>query len=416
MNTLICTLGTAAPIITETLISLKKEKKIEINKLHIIHTSSPEVYNKKIKDKEVGLNALKVFLKEKYPELKLHLHKLNTDDINTVEDNDALLNLVVNLISKEKKLNNKVYVSIAGGRKTMSAIALFASYLSGCDGIFHVLVKGNEFELTAEKGFNIPPKLLTLISLPQINLSTILESVIKDIFKNEKTFYNGADISLLLDNLNSKLLSNINLRKLKEEYEKLQGKYSLMCNAVEAILISRSNNLNIMRPVFEKRVKSFESIINKIVKKGENNEVVIDPFARFKDIAGVRVICYFREDAKELCKIIKECNDFTIVQPKRKTEPFGYNADHFIITLKGNRTRLVEYQKLKDIKCEIQVKTIFSHAWAQLDHRLIYKSEEFKTFSDNTKKLIDKVFTAGSSQLKSAEMEFSKIKKYYSII
>jgi len=30
--------------------------------------------------------------------------------------------------------------------------ALFASYLSGCDGIFHVLVKGNEFELTSEYG------------------------------------------------------------------------------------------------------------------------------------------------------------------------------------------------------------------------------------------------------------------------
>jgi len=415
MNTLICTLGTAAPIITETLASLKKEKKIEIDRLHIIHTSSPEVYNKKIKEKEVGLNALKAFLEKNYPELKLYLHNLKTDDINTVEDNDALLNLVVNIISKEKKLDSKIYVSIAGGRKTMSAIALFASYLSGCDGIFHVLVKGNEFELTSEYGFNIPPKLLTLISLPQINLSAILESVINDTFKNEKSFYNGADISLMLDNLNSKLLTNINLRKLKEEYEKLHSKYSLMCNAVESILISRSNSINIMHPVFEKRVKSYESIINKIIKKGENKDVVLDPFVRFKDLAGVRVICYFSKDAKDVCKIIKESNDFNIIQPKRKREAYGYDAEHFIVTLKGNRTRLVEYQKLKNIKCEIQVKTIFSHAWSQLDHRLIYKSENFKTFDDKTKNFIEKVFTAGSSQLKSAEREFSKIKKYYSI-
>ena len=168
-----------------------------------------------------------------------------------------------------------------------------------------------------------------------------------------------------------------------------------------------------MRPVFEKRVKSFESIINKIVKKGENKEAVIDPFVRFKDLAGVRVICYFSEDAKDVCKIIKENNDFNIIQPKRKTEAFGYNAEHFIVTLKGNRTRLVEYQKLKNIKCEIQVKTIFSHAWSQLDHRLVYKSEEYKSFDDKTKNFIEKVFTAGSSQLKSAEREFSKIKKYY---
>ncbi len=413
MHVLICTLGTAAPIITETLASLKKEKKIEVDILHIIHTSSREVYYKKIKDKEVGLIALKNLLKENYPKLKLKLHKLQTVDINTVEDNDALLNLVVNIISKEKKLNNKVYVSIAGGRKTMSAIALFAAYLSGCDGIFHVLVKGNEYELTGDYGFNIPLKLLTLISLPQINLSTILESVISDTFKNEKTFYNGDDISDLLANLNSKLLSNINVRKLKEQYETLYSKYSLMCNAVESILISRSQSLNIMRPVFEKRVKSYESIINKIIRKGENREVVIDPFARFKDLAGVRVICYFDEDAKNICNIIKECKDFNIIQPKIKSEAYGYNAKHFIVTLKGNRTRLVEYRKLKDIKCEIQVKTIFSHAWSQLDHRLVYKSEEYKSFEDKTKNFIEKVFTAGSSQLKSAEMEFSKIKKYY---
>jgi hypothetical protein len=64
MNTLICTLGTAAPIITETLVSLKKEKKIEMDTLHIIHTSSHEVYYKKIKEKEVGLIALKDFLKK----------------------------------------------------------------------------------------------------------------------------------------------------------------------------------------------------------------------------------------------------------------------------------------------------------------------------------------------------------------
>ena len=102
MNVLICTLGTAAPIITETLISLKKEKKIAINKLHIIHTSSPEVYNKNIKGTEVGLIALKAFLKENYPNLILKLHKLNADDSNTIEENDSLLNLVVNIISKER--------------------------------------------------------------------------------------------------------------------------------------------------------------------------------------------------------------------------------------------------------------------------------------------------------------------------
>lgn len=416
MNVLICTLGTAAPVITETLAAIHKEKKIEIDKLHIIHTDSPYVYNKRLGDKEVGLKALKIYLKENYPKLKVALHKLKKADIESVEDNDEMLNLMINIIAKEKKSSNKIYVGIAGGRKTMSAMALFASYLTGCDEIFHVLVNGDEYKLTSEHGFDMPTKYLTLIPLPQINLSPVLDSVLTDTFNDGKTIYNSDDITLMIDRLNSKLKTNINIRKIKEQYEKMYGNYSLMCNSVEAILLSRSNELNIMQPMIEKRVKSFDSIIDKIVRKGEKKEIVTDPFTRFKDIAGVRVICYFKEDAKKFCEIIKEGNDFELIQPKRKQEAFGYNAQHFIVTLKGNRTKLVEYKKVKNIKCEIQIKTIFSHAWAQLDHRLIYKSDEFEQFNKKTKDKIVKVFTASNSHLESAEREFSKIKKYYTNI
>ena len=413
MNVLINTLGTAAPVITETITALYKQKKIKIDRLHIIHTTGSKVYSNKVGNYDVGLKALQKYMRKHYSFCKLFFHSLKNKDINSIEDNYKLLNIMSDLVLKEKGQGNKIYVSIAGGRKTMSSIALFAAYLFGCDGIFHILVSEDEWQLTAKYGFAIPAKYLNLITLPQVDLSYMLNSVLKDSFGKDLGSFKGSEISHLLDRLNAKLANNLNLRKLKEEYDKSFEIYSLMCNTVESILSSRRKQLNIIKPIFEKRVKTFESILDKILRKEEKNEKISDPFERIKDIAGVRVICYFREDANQICKIIKEGKDFEIIQPKRKTGTFSYKGNHFIVKLKRNRISLIEYEKLKNIKCEIQVKTIFSHAWAQLHHRLLYKSVEYENLPPKRQEFVRYVFAAGSVQLEDTEKLFSRLRIYY---
>jgi len=64
------------------------------------------------------------------------------------------------------------------------------------------------------------------------------------------------------------------------------------------------------------------------------------------------------------------------------------------VTLKENRTNLVEYQDLKGVECEIQVKTIFDHAWTQIDHWLSYKWDMFEEMEQDFKDRVEDIFVS----------------------
>lgn len=52
-----------------------------------------------------------------------------------------------------------------------------------------------------------------------------------------------------------------------------------------------------------------------------------------------------------------------------------YQATHFIVRLPTSSSG-PRYDGLKELVCEIQVKTILQDAWAQIDHLLMYKSQQ----------------------------------------
>ena len=53
---------------------------------------------------------------------------------------------------------------------------------------------------------------------------------------------------------------------------------------------------------------------------------------------------------------------------------FGYRSVHLIAKLKGSRARSPEYTDLQGIWFEIQVRSILEHAWAEIEHEVVYKS------------------------------------------
>ena len=184
-NVLVSTLGVTAPVISETINLLEAEGK-SINKLIVVHTSFKDVLHKQTRSgKEIGLLALNEYVTSKYGNITLESIDLGIEDILTENDNAKVLHILMNAIQEERNKQNTVYVSIAGGRKTMSAAALFAAYAVGCDGIYHVLVNGREEELTDVYGFDVPLEHLTLIRIPPVNLSPMLKTVIEEIDTND---------------------------------------------------------------------------------------------------------------------------------------------------------------------------------------------------------------------------------------
>jgi putative GTP pyrophosphokinase len=97
------------------------------------------------------------------------------------------------------------------------------------------------------------------------------------------------------------------------------------------------------------------------------------------DCIGVRVIAYYESDVDKM--VDKLSNEFEIdrkrsVDRRRALDlrSFGYRSVHLIARLKGFRASSAEYVELRERWFEIQVRSILEHAWAEIEHEVVYKS------------------------------------------
>lgn len=120
----------------------------------------------------------------------------------------------------------------------------------------------------------------------------------------------------------------------------------------------------------ESRLKSAESIIGKLRKKG----LPISPETARKnllDIAGIRVTCYYISDIYVLAEMLSHRDDFIIIKQKdyiKNPKPSGYRSYHLIINVPVHLSTKKTYAPV-----EIQVRTIAMDFWASLEHQLKYK-------------------------------------------
>ena len=89
------------------------------------------------------------------------------------------------------------------------------------------------------------------------------------------------------------------------------------------------------------------------------------------DIAGVRVICSFVDDIYRLANCLLQQDDITLISKKdyiKNPKPSGYRSLHLIISV----PIFLENEK-KNVKVEVQLRTIAMDFWASLEHKLKYK-------------------------------------------
>ena len=91
------------------------------------------------------------------------------------------------------------------------------------------------------------------------------------------------------------------------------------------------------------------------------------------DIAGIRVICSFPEDIYTVADCLLQQDDVTLLDCKdyiRKPKDNGYRSLHLIVSV----PIFLEHEK-RDMKVEVQFRTIAMDFWASLEHKLKYKKE-----------------------------------------
>lgn len=120
----------------------------------------------------------------------------------------------------------------------------------------------------------------------------------------------------------------------------------------------------------ESRLKSADSIMNKLMKKG----IPFTPENAKKnllDIAGIRVTCYYISDIYVLSEMLSRRDDFVVIKQKdyiKNPKPSGYRSFHLVLNVPVHLATVKE-----TVPVEIQIRTIAMDFWASLEHQLKYK-------------------------------------------
>lgn len=121
------------------------------------------------------------------------------------------------------------------------------------------------------------------------------------------------------------------------------------------------------------RLKSFDSIISKLQRKGLPMDDITQIERSLHDIAGVRVICSFPEDVYMLAEALLKQDDIRLIARKdyiAHPKPNGYRSLHLIVEVP-----IFLAQEKRPMKVEVQLRTIAMDFWASLEHQLKYKKD-----------------------------------------
>ncbi|MDE6657283.1 MAG: GTP pyrophosphokinase family protein [Oscillospiraceae bacterium] len=121
----------------------------------------------------------------------------------------------------------------------------------------------------------------------------------------------------------------------------------------------------------ESRIKSPQSIIGKLQKKGLALSAK-SAKENLMDIAGIRVVCYYIDDIYAIVELLNMQREYKIVKIKdyiKNPKPSGYRSLHVILMIPV----YLATQK-KEVPVEIQIRTIAMDFWASLEHQLHYKT------------------------------------------
>lgn len=187
-------------------------------------------------------------------------------------------------------------------------------------------------------------------------------------------------------------------KKLKTEVTRFMMMYQFALNELETkieILKEEFQFLHDYNPIehTKSRVKTLESIINKVSRKGIPFSID-DIKMHIKDIAGLRITCSFISDIYHIRDMLQNQFGLRINEVKDYIEnpkPNGYRSLHLLVEVPVFMSDGTE-----NVCVEIQIRTIAMDFWASLEHKIFYKYtqgipsmllQELKEASDSANRL-----------------------------
>ncbi|MEH7031541.1 hypothetical protein V7054_05105, partial [Priestia megaterium] len=197
------------------------------------------------------------------------------------------------------------------------------------------------------------------------------------------------------------------MTKILEEYESKKVIYLEYEQKIKDLIEALIKEEGVIIHAIESRVKGKDSLSKKIKKKQDKytnlNEIT--------DTLGLRIITYFEDDVDKIAGLLRgqfNLDEKNSEDKRMKNEPnvFGYSSLHYILTLKEPRASLPEYARYKEVRFELQIRSILQHAWAEIEHDIGYKAEK------EIPKEIRRDFSRIAGLLELADREFIRMRSF----
>jgi ppGpp synthetase/RelA/SpoT-type nucleotidyltranferase len=123
------------------------------------------------------------------------------------------------------------------------------------------------------------------------------------------------------------------------------------------------------------RAKGVDRFVAKAEKEVDGKRKYDAPLTQIQDQIGARIVTFYKTDveklAAEVTKYFQYIEQVQIV-PESESE-FGYEGQHFVLFI----PRDIFDDEIKESESilffELQIKTLFQHAWSEAEHDLGYK-------------------------------------------
>lgn len=162
-----------------------------------------------------------------------------------------------------------------------------------------------------------------------------------------------------------------------QEFEELMMMYSCAIREVKTKLEVLNDELSVRynrNPIefIKSRLKKPISILKKLEKNGY--ELTLESvMANLNDVAGVRVVCYFIDDIYDVARWLAKQDDIRLLEVKdyiRHPKDNGYRSLHMIVEIP-----VFFSEEKRQMRVEVQIRTIAMDFWASLEHQLRYKRD-----------------------------------------
>lgn len=181
-------------------------------------------------------------------------------------------------------------------------------------------------------------------------------------------------------------------QEIKQHYRYIKTELQNLTLDLESDLRNLIRVKNIENIDFIKyRVKEEKSFVDKALKINNERELLYPkPFFDIQDLIGIRIIVYYLSDVDRVFEILRNSLyrsiEITHHKPAR-VEDFKYEGKHYIVNIPLPLMKKYAIEgKIFPQVFELQILTLFQHAWATGEHDLTYKPE-FSPTLDNKRYL-----------------------------